>query len=149
MVKAGKTVWLTGGLVLLALSCGARAGAQPNTYKIIVNAANPIKEATRKLVADLFLRKVTRWPGGLEAVPVDQSSTSPVREGFSREVLGDSVAGVLNYWQQQIFSGRGLPPLVKAEKDAIALVQANPGAITYIGGETPLPEGTKLLFARK
>jgi hypothetical protein len=52
---------------------------------------------------------------------------------------------VLNYRQQQIFSARGLPPSVKSEKDAIALVQGSAGAITYIEGETLLPMGTKLL----
>ncbi len=145
MVRAGKTIWLTAGLILLAAASGRGADAQPMPYKIIVNATNPTKEATRKLLADVFLKKVTRWPGGLEAIPVDQSSTAPVRERFSKEVLGDSVSGVLNYWQQQIFSGRGLPPSVKAEKDAIAFVQSSAGAITYIAGETPLPQGTKLL----
>jgi ABC-type phosphate transport system substrate-binding protein len=149
MVKAAKTVWLARGLVLLVVASGGRAGAQPVSYKIIVNAANPAKEGTQKLVADLFLKKVTRWPGGLEALPVDQSSTSPVRERFSKEMLGDSVSGVVSYWQQQIFSGRGLPPPVKAEKDAIAFVQASPGAIAYIAAETPLPMGTKLLSIGK
>jgi ABC-type phosphate transport system substrate-binding protein len=148
MVRAG-TVWLTGGLILLAVASGEMAGAQPVPFKVIVNATNPAKEATRRLLADLFLKKVTRWPGGLEVLPVDQSSTSLVRERFSREVLGDSVSGVLNYWQQQIFSGRGLPPSVKAEAEAIAIVQASPGGITYIAGETPLPMGTKLLLMRK
>jgi ABC-type phosphate transport system substrate-binding protein len=149
MVKAGKTGWLAHGLVLLAVSSGGRAGAESVSYKIIVNETNPAKEETRKLVADLFLKKITRWPGGLEAFPVDQSSTLAVRERFSREILGDSVAGTLNYWQQQIFSGRGLPPPVKAEKDVIAFVQLNPGAIAYIAEETALPPGTKVLSVRK
>jgi len=135
-VRAG-TVWLTGGLVLLAVASGEMAGAQPVPFKVIVNATNPAKEATRRLLADLFLKKVTRWPGGLEVLPVDQSSTSLVRERFSREVLGDSV------------SGRGLPPAVKAETEAIAFVQASPGGITYIAGETPLPMGTKLVLMRQ
>lgn len=148
MVRAG-TVWLTGGLVLLAVANGETAGAQPVPFKVIVNATNPAKEATKRQLADLFLKKVTRWPGGLEVLPVDQSSTSLVRERFSRDVLGDSVSGVLNYWQQQIFSGRGLPPSVKAETEAIAFVQASPGGITYIAGETPLPMGTKLVLMRQ
>jgi ABC-type phosphate transport system substrate-binding protein len=147
-VRAG-TLCLTGGLVLLAVASGEMAGAQPVPFKVIVNATNPAKEATKRQLADLFLKKVTRWPGGLEVLPVDQSSTSLVRERFSRDVLGDSVSGVLNYWQQQIFSGRGLPPSVKAETEAIAFVQASPGGITYIAGETPLPMGTKLLLMRQ
>jgi ABC-type phosphate transport system substrate-binding protein len=149
MVKPGKTRWLAGGLVLLAVSSGGVAVAQPASYKIIVNATNPVKEATRKVVADLFLKKFTHWPGGLEALPVDLSSRSPVRVQFSKDVLVDSVAGTLNYWQQQIFSGRGLPPPVKAENDVIAFVQANPGAVAYVAEDTPLPEGTKVLLIKK
>jgi hypothetical protein len=99
-------------------------------------------------VADLFLKKVTRWPGGLEASPVDQSATSAVRERFSRDMLGDSIGGVMNYWQQQIFAGRGLPPSVKAEKDVIPFVETSAGAIAYVAQETALPAGIKVLPIR-
>src|SRR5262245_8045339 len=93
--------------MLLAAAASVR-GAQdePQIFKIVVNAANPGNAAKRQTVADLFLKKATRWTDGAMAAPVDQSLTSRLRSSFSEQVLHQPPAAVHNYWQRQIFSGR-------------------------------------------
>jgi ABC-type phosphate transport system substrate-binding protein len=87
----------------------------------------------------MFLKRTTNWPDGSAIAPVDQSSRSAVRVLFTGEILKveglDKMSGVENYWQQQIFSGRGSPPPIKAsDKEVVAFVAANPGAIGYVSG---------------
>jgi len=67
----------------------------------------------------IFLGKSKKWDDGNKIRPVDQKLTSFVREEFSKKVLGKSVTAVKNYWHQQIFSGRGVPPPEKNSDRAV------------------------------
>ena len=60
-------------------------------------------------------------------------------------VLRRSVAAVRSYWQQRIFSGRGVPP-PELDDDAavVRYVLKYPGAIGYVTEGTPL-EGAKVV----
>ena len=43
------------------------------------------------------------------------------------------ISAIESYWRQQIYSGRGVPPPVKAtDADVVAFVAANPGGIGYV-----------------
>ena len=108
--------------------------AAPTTaYRVIVNPANPAKSVDRRFLVEAFLKKTTRW-GHDEAIrPVDQGPDSPVRGRFSEEVMGRSVAAVKNYWQQQIFSGRDVPPPeLDSDEEVVRFVLRHPGAIGYV-----------------
>jgi ABC-type phosphate transport system substrate-binding protein len=64
---------------------------------------------------------------------VDQTDRSSVREEFSRVVHGKSAAAVKSTWNQQIFSGRDVPPVEKSsDGDVVAFVRATPGAVGYV-----------------
>ena len=117
----------------------------PPSFKVIVNAANPVKSLPKSRVAKLFLRRAT-WPSGAIAVPCDLGEKSPVRADFTRDVHGKSVLAVKSFWQQQIFAGRDVPPPEKPSgADVIAFVLSNPSAIGYVDGTTPLPAGVRAL----
>lgn len=104
------------------------------SYKIIVNAANPVSSLSKDQVSKLFLKKVTKWDHGKSALPVDLIDT-PVRQKFSEEIHGKKVSAIKAYWQQKIFSGREVPPPEKAsDEEVLSYVQANPDAIGYISG---------------
>jgi len=127
------TVFLLGSGLLTA-----QAGT---AYRIIVNADNPVSSLTRDQASKMFLKKTARWENGSPVLPVDLSSKSEVREKFSREIHGRSVASIKNYWQQQIFSGRNTPPPEKAsEAEVISYVKANPGAIGYVSASAEVDE---------
>jgi len=110
-------------------------------YKVIVNAQNPVDSMGRDEVSKLFLKKVGSWAHGVTALPVDQLGTAEVREKFSKDIHGKSVATVKNYWQQQIFSGRNAPPPEKASDDEVlSYVKSNTGAIGYVSGKADTGE---------
>jgi ABC-type phosphate transport system substrate-binding protein len=53
---------------------------------------------------------------------------------------------VKSYWQQQIFSGRDVPPPEKqTENDVVAFVRSNPGAIGYVSKGVDIGRGVKAL----
>jgi ABC-type phosphate transport system substrate-binding protein len=122
---------------LLGVMSGAPLGAADAGFKVVVSPASPVSSLERREVARMFLKRTSRWPDGKDVVPVDQSSRSETRTAFTRLVLGaeglDKMSSVENFWQQQVFSGRGVPPLVKAgDAEVIAFVASNPGAIGYV-----------------
>ena len=130
-------------LLILADPLAAQGGAG---YRVIVNAANPATPMRRADVSNLFLKKTSRWAHGVAVTPVDQSTTSPVRAAFSKDVHGRSIDALQSYWQQQIFSGRNEPPRVKlSDAEVMAFVQSNPGAIGYVSDAATLIDGVKVL----
>ncbi len=114
-------------------------------YMIIINEANPTTSMARSGVAKLFLKKSGKWGDGVKALPVDQHEESVIREAFSKNVLHKSVSSVISYWQQQVFSGRAIPPPEKATDEEILIyVKANRGAIGYVRGDT-VAAGVKVI----
>jgi ABC-type phosphate transport system substrate-binding protein len=128
--------------VLLSLFAASVAGGPvPSTsraapvaaFRVVVNAGHATGTADRRFVTDAFLKKTTRWPDGSLIRPVDLGPASPVRERFSEEVLGRSVAAVKSYWQQLVFSGRGLPPPeLDGDAEVVSYVATHAGAIGYV-----------------
>ena len=77
-------------------------------------------------------------------MPVDLSESAPAREAFSTAVHHKPVKAVRAYWQQQIFSGRDVPPPEKtSDEQVIAFVRATPGAIGYVSAAAPLTGGVR------
>ena len=116
---------------------------QAPPFVVIVNPANPGSSFDRKFLADAFLKKVTRWPGGDVIRPVDLPADSWTRARFSDDVLNRSVAAVKSYWQQIIFSGRDVPPPELAnDGEVLKFVAQNPWAVGYVSG-TAVLDGVK------
>lgn len=118
-------------LLFVALTTTAAAAADAS-FVVIVNATNASTPG-RGEIAAMFMKRLTAWPDGSAVVPVDQVNDAPVRAGFSRAVIRKDVDLVEAYWQQQIFSGRGIPPVVKkSDAEVIAFVRDHPRAIGYV-----------------
>jgi ABC-type phosphate transport system substrate-binding protein len=117
---------------LLALGPPPAAGREAG-YQIIVHPSNPARELSRSFLRDAFLKRVPQWNHGPALRPVDLAARAPAREGFSREVLERSVAEIKRFWQQQIFSGKGVPPPeLESEAEVAAFVLKHPGGIGYL-----------------
>jgi ABC-type phosphate transport system substrate-binding protein len=109
--------------------------AAPLPYRVVVNPQNKTTSVDRKFVADIFLKKITRWPDGEVVHPVDLSPESPARARFSEEVLRRSVSAVKSYWQQLVFSGREVPPPeLESDEEVLRYVLRFPGGIGYLSG---------------
>jgi ABC-type phosphate transport system substrate-binding protein len=115
--------------VLLAVT--ARIASAAAGYVVIVNKSSAIAKLKRREVAQIFLKKTSKV-GNAEVVPVDLLQGSAVRAEFTKAVLEKSISAVNAYWQQQIFSGKSVPPSEMSEDDAVAFVRANSGAISYV-----------------
>ncbi len=131
--------------MLSAALAALPAAAIAAEFVIVANPSVAATSVSRAEASRMFLRLQTTWPEGGHVKPVDQSKSSPVREAFSREVLGKSVASVEQYWTQTIFSGRAVPPVEKrADADVVAYVRETPGAIGYVSASAST-EGVKRL----
>ncbi len=132
-------------LIALITATLWHGSAKAAGYKVIVNNANGSKSLAKKDLAQLLMKKTAKWSDGTPVVAVDQTEKSPVRERFTLEVHGKSVSAVKSYWQQQIFSGRDVPPVEKSsDAEVIAFVRQNAGAIGYVA-ETADTAGVKVV----
>ena len=121
----------------------APAAAMAAEFVLVANPSVSTTALSRSEASRIFLRLQSDWPDGGHARPVDQSKSSPLRDAFSREVLGKSLASVEQYWTQAIFSGRAVPPVEKrSDSDVLAYVRENPGAVGYVSASAPL-DGVK------
>jgi ABC-type phosphate transport system substrate-binding protein len=133
--------WLPTGLTLTLLLAAASPLPAADDFVVIVNLSVPGVNVRRADLGAVFLRKATRWGGGATAVPVDQSGTSPVRNAFSRAVLGMPVAAAVQYWQKQMFGRNPVrPPAVRgSDAEVIAFVARTEGAVGYVSKAAVLP----------
>ncbi len=118
--------------------------AAQDPVQVIVHADNPASTLSVREVSDLFLKKAGAFADGTKATPVDLAEKSEVRGAFSRWVHRKTTTAVKAYWQQMIFSGRGVPPPEKnSTAEVMAFVRGQRGGIGYVPQGTPLGSGVK------
>jgi len=108
-------------------------------FRVIVHPENPMSRAERQFLASVFLKEVTRWNDGEALRPVDLKPQTATRRRFSESVLNRSVPAVKSYWQQRIFSGRGVPPPELETDEAVVLyVTKHRGGVGYVSPSAEL-----------
>ena len=123
---------------LLIAASFMSGNAQAASFKIIVNNGLRVDSLPKKAVSDFFMKRAPKWENGTPVTAVDQEQAATVREQFSRAIHGKPAAAVKSYWNQQIFSGREVPPLEKRnDAEVVAFVRANAGAIGYVSDTAP------------
>lgn len=133
MRAAARALLLTLPLAVALFGGAGRAAAAPPKFRVIAHPDAPVAEVDRKFLADVFLKKITRWPDGTPVRPVDLTEDAEARRAFSDEVVARSVLAVKSYWQQSIFSGRDVPPPELEGDDAVVeFVRRTPGSIGYV-----------------
>jgi ABC-type phosphate transport system substrate-binding protein len=150
-MRSPPAIVLALSLALSALAAAVSA-AQPSdqaAYRIIVHPKNPVTTVDRRFLEDAFLKRAVRWPDDKPIRPVDLTSKSDVRSGFSKDVLNRSIAAVKAYWQQRIFSGTDIPPPeFDSDEQVVAYVLKHEGAVGYVSGAASLG-GVKALSVRR
>jgi ABC-type phosphate transport system substrate-binding protein len=140
LAHCSRLAWLLAGLlvaVLVVAGSPSKAESAPE-FRVLVHPDNPSASLDREFVADVYLKRVTRWPDGQTVRPVDQHPSSAVRLRFSELVLKRSVSAVKRYWQQRVFSGRELPPPeLESDEAVVSYVLKHRGAIGYVSGAAP------------
>ncbi|UUZ49611.1 phosphate ABC transporter substrate-binding protein [Massilia sp. B-10] len=119
----------------VAALCAAMLGqtAAAGELVVIVSARSPVSALRPEQVADIFLGQIANFPGGLEAVAIDQRIGSPERDEFYSKVASKTRPLVKAYWTKMIFTGRGQPPKEAGNAAAVRkMVADNPSLIGYI-----------------
>lgn len=118
------------GLILYVLFGTASAWAD---VVVVVSARSQVARLSPDHVAKIFLGKINTYPGGGNAVPLDQPEGSGARDEFYLKVTHKSAAQLTAYWAKVIFTGDGYPPRLLDGNSAVRrAVAGNPNAIGYI-----------------
>lgn len=135
-------------LLATVLACCAPSAAAGELV-VIVSAKSPVSVLRQDQVADIFLGQMGNFPGGLEAVALDQRIGSPERDEFYSKVTAKTPPLVKAYWSKMIFTGRGQPPREVAGSAAIRkMVADNPSLIGYIDKSALDPSVKTVLLVR-
>jgi ABC-type phosphate transport system substrate-binding protein len=129
MKRTTVTTTLT-ALALTIAMLGTNSVWSAGTIIVHPSNANQLSESD---IVRLFLGKLTRYPDGSDAIPIDQKGDSSLHGEFVTNILNKSTQQLKAYWAQQLFTGKGKPPKsVDSSADVKKLVAENPALIGYI-----------------
>jgi ABC-type phosphate transport system substrate-binding protein len=118
---------------ILGLILSTASAASIADVVTVVSAKSTITDLSKSQVADIFLGRVTHFPNGAPAVPIDQAEGASDRDAFYDKIAGKSPAQIKGYWSKIIFTGRGQPPpTVSNGVEVKKRIIENPAAIGYI-----------------
>jgi len=117
---------------LIATICFGGVAAAQEGYRVVVNPSNPVSALSKTQVSKMFLEKGA-WDDGAVAAPVDLLPTSPIREGFSKDMLGLPVPAAIDRIREVAkASGSNPSPAMASDREVLAYVRLKPGAIGYV-----------------
>ncbi|HUS27652.1 MAG TPA: hypothetical protein VMZ53_04065 [Kofleriaceae bacterium] len=120
-------------VVMLVLGLGSASIAAEEEFKVIVHPDISVDAVSRDFLRDAYLKKATEWSSGTTVHPIDLSTKFGVRSAFIEKVLRKTPTQLRRYWNQQIFSGKGVPPPEASSTDAvISYVLSHKGAVGYL-----------------
>lgn len=119
-------------LIAGLLPIGTVVADVPVVIAVIVPANSRLRDIDVESLALIYRRKKLLWDSGRRVVPVNLPADHPLRQRFSRAVLGASPESLEDYWNQQYFQGL-LPPHVLASDTAVLrFVGATSDAVGYL-----------------
>jgi ABC-type phosphate transport system substrate-binding protein len=133
-------------LLCVAVSLAAQP-ALAGGLLVVVGSKSTVGSLDKNQVRNIFLGKVSSYPDGQTAAPVDLPESSPLREEFYQRVTNSSAAEVKARRAQLAFTGRGDPPRVaNGSSDIKKILNSTQGAIGYID-KADLDGSVKIVFA--
>jgi ABC-type phosphate transport system substrate-binding protein len=130
-------------LLIIPLAFLASA-AHSAEFQVVAHPSVEGSQIRRSVLAGIYHKDVIRWGDRRRILPVDQSGQTPIRQAFAREVLGQSLGEIQEYWIERMATDRELPPPAKPSDDEVlAFVASKKGAIGYVSGELELPPDVK------
>lgn len=136
-MSRARTIAASLGLLALSLVLASPSVARDDSFKLIVNPANPLTAVDRTFVRAAFLRETLAWKWGTPVHPIALPSNMTTSARFAEQILKKSIPQLRSYWVQRIFSGKGTPPPVLESTSAVVTrVLSDPGAVAYIPEDT-------------
>ncbi len=99
---------------------------------VVVGQKSFITEISIDDLRELYLRRRRLWPNGLRAIPLNLPADNPLRERFSRTVLGRSTQDLVSYWNARYFEGITPPTVLPSAAAIRAYLAVEPAAIGYL-----------------
>jgi ABC-type phosphate transport system substrate-binding protein len=131
------------GLLTFVALPAERAVSKPFAV-IVANESDP-QPMTRDDAASIFRRKQTFWKNGRRVQPVNLPVGDPLRQAFSRCILGQAPEALEDYWRQMYFQGVLPPRVLESERAVTLFVATTPGGIGYVSACSNDPRITVLL----
>ena len=117
---------------LLIISCLFLVNLAHAAIAIVVHPSNQTSLTQDDLVR-LYTGKLSAFPDGASAIPVNLADSVPLRADFDQKALGRSSSQVKAYWSKLVFTGKGTPPKeVASDSEVLELVASNPNLIGYV-----------------
>lgn len=116
------------GWIAATASCQAAAA----DIAVVVGAGSPIDEVSVDTLRDVYLRRQRLWPDGASALPVNLPADDPLRQVFSRRVLGRSPDELVGYWNRRWFEGVRPPLVLRSARAVCAYLATEPGGVGYV-----------------
>jgi TonB family protein len=125
-------VWATAASTAVAVIAMAAPVSAQDGFRIVVNPQNAVSTLSKAQVSRLYLERGT-WADGTAAAPVDLLPTSPIREGFSRDLLGVPVPTAIDRSRDAAkAAGVNPAPSMASDREVLAFVRLKAGAIGYV-----------------
>ncbi len=120
-------------MLMMVVLIFAATVAHADEVVLIVNPANSLSEITLKDVKKIYLGKSKFFPGEGKVIPADQPEKSTIRKVFYDVMIDKSASKLKAYWSKRIFTGKGTPPIIKKDDEAmLAWVAEQPLALGYV-----------------
>lgn len=118
---------------LLTAACALPLFAVAEVVVIVHPGVNAT--GSKEDVAGLFMGKTTAL-GGVSLTPVDQAEGEDPREEFYEKAAGKTQAQMNAHWSRVVFTGKGQPPRVLDDDDAVKeAVAKDKSLIGYIDSD--------------
>lgn len=131
LARAAVLAALAGLVPVAGRSAPAPAGP-PATLVLVANAGVPAEALDRDEARRVWLLRRRFWRDGTRIVPVNLPAASPVRDAFSRAVLGRPARELAAYWNDLWFHGTAPPPVLPSERAVLLFVARTPGSVGYV-----------------
>jgi len=122
-----------GGLNVRFGQAVVEPGLQDSTgVAVLVHQEPGTGDLEASQIRRVFLLRQRFWSDGTPVAPVNLPASSPLRETFSRLVLGQSTRDLAEYWKDLYFHGTQPPPVLDSEEAVLLYVARTRGGIGYV-----------------
>ena len=97
----------------------------------IVHPSSQIKSVDKKMIKDIFLGNIIKWPDNTD-VSFVLTNDPGLHKSFLRQYLKRNSTQFMNYWRQMLFSGKGRVPKALSQTEVLQFVAAHEGAVGYV-----------------
>jgi len=131
-VRRSSLIALMSALIMTGTGSAADHEPPAGTIAVIVGSGSLVKNVTKVSLREIYLRRQRLWPDGTGVIPVNLPPTDPVRDEFSKLVLGRATHDMVAYWNGRYFEGITPPQVLPSAAAIRRFLEVEPGAIAYV-----------------